>query len=257
MKVNNLILTTGIEIPIPELQITLKQPSIREISLLNGQYFIALQLFSFDRQKLNIPKEIEASQWDVLQVMFKQKITGIDNIEVLILNFLQLFFKDKISFGPRSIYLSSGGEIKNLEPEQFEILHPIIKEIGGEWLINASDEKDNFKPKNELAAKIAEKMKKARARLKKIKDAELPNSGKSQEDFLTKMVKVVALSTANSLDDILDMTLYQLNLLFTTSMQKEGYELDVQSRLAGAKNDKPLIHWSIMSDKSDNGIGTI
>jgi hypothetical protein len=40
-------------------------------------------------------------------------------------------------------------------------------------------------------------------------------------------------------------------------LKKEAYELDIQSRLAGAKNEKKLIHWMMAPDEESSGNRTM
>lgn len=99
-------------------------------------------------------------------------------------------------------------------------------------------------------------MKKARARLAKVKAAESGVSQTDAEGFLARYVRAVAVATANSLDDVTNMTLLQLNTVMQTYLAWEAYDLDVRSRLAGAKSDKQLVHWTV-SEKQDDGVGII
>ena len=46
-----LALMTGVDIPIPELQVTIHQPTIKEISMIGEQdFFIGIQMLCIDRQ---------------------------------------------------------------------------------------------------------------------------------------------------------------------------------------------------------------
>ena len=50
---NKLALLTGVDIPIPDLQLTVHQPVIREISYIGElNYFTALQTVCFDRNTI-------------------------------------------------------------------------------------------------------------------------------------------------------------------------------------------------------------
>ena len=50
---NKLALLAGTDIPVPELELTLHQPRIREIAFIGElEYFMVLQLLCFDKQSL-------------------------------------------------------------------------------------------------------------------------------------------------------------------------------------------------------------
>lgn len=72
----------------------------------------------------------------------KQKIDGVKNTRTLVTNFLQLFFNDKIMFGPRSIIITppDDGEAKSIEPEDFDGIQQLIGQIGGASLIQPPEE---------------------------------------------------------------------------------------------------------------------
>lgn len=246
--VDELQIISGVDIPVDPLGLTLHQPRVREIAMLGEQnYFVALSIFKMTKENLRIDTP-EVNNWMVLQESLKQQIDGIKNVRVLISNFLQLFFLSKATLGPRSIILDSEDGLVNIEPEQFHILQEVISEVGGASLLVPAEEQ--FKPLNKRAAEIAEKMKKARKRLA----AQQPKP-KSQ-GFLGRYARAVATVTANSLEEVNDMTLLQLNELMQTYLAWEAYDLEIKSRLAGAKGDDKLVHW-IMRGQANDTVETI
>lgn len=248
--VDELQLITGIDIPVKELGLTIRQPRISEIAMLGEQdYFIALQLFRMTKESLHIESP-EVTNWLLFQEAIGQQINGIENTRNLISNFLQLFIIPKMNLGPRSIIIDSPNGIINIEPEQFDIFQKIVCIVGGESLLVPSEEQ--FKPKNKRAAEIAEKMKKARKRVAAQKPK--PKS----EGFLSKYVKAVAVVTANSLSEVNNMSILQLNELMQKYLAWESYDLEIRSRLAGAKGDDKLTHWIMRDPEKDNdSIGVI
>lgn len=241
---------TGIDIAIEEFGITLLQPTLKQIAMLGEQnYFIALQLLTITKESLQLTTP-NITNWDIFQEAIKQKISGIANNRVLISNFLKLFFKENVNLGPRSIMIIKKEEILNIEQEDFDFLQYLIATVGGKSLLR-SDERQ-FNAKSKRAQEIAEKMKKAHARLEKVKALE--RGIKPQEmnkGFLSRYIKIVATKTANSINEVTSMTLYQIDNLVKSYNAWEAYDLDVRSRLAGAKNDKELVHWSI-EDQTDS-----
>lgn len=245
---------SGIDIPVEGLGLTIHQPRINEIAILGQHnYFIALQVFRLNKQMLKVQTP-EATDWAIFCQSVDQKITGIKSTRALVTNFLQLFMKDKIMIGPRSLIVTTPEGIVNIEPEDFPKFQQLISNVGGASILQPQEE--TFNPKNRRAAEIAEKMKKARSRLAKVKTAE---SGIPQEaeGFLARYVRAVATVTANSLEQVSNMTLHQLTTVMQTYLAWEAYDLEIKSRLAGAKSDKQLVHWMMQSDKQDDNIGTI
>jgi len=97
---------------------------------------------------------------------------------------------------------------------------------------------EEFHPKNKRAAEIAEKMLKARARLAAMQ----PQS--KHKGFLKSYMKIISVGLRYSIEEIINLTIYQADELLKTYMAWEAYDLEVRSRLAGAKGDDKLTHWS-------------
>lgn len=251
-QVDELQIITGVDIPVPELGITVRQPRVREIAMLGEQqYFVALSVFKLSKEQLQIPSE-EVTNWMIFQESLNQKIEGIDNTRDLLANFLQLFVTTQITITPRALVVSIGDTEVNIEQEQFDTFQQIVGAVGGASLLTPSEEE--FKPRNKRAAEIAEKMKKARKRLAAAQST--PNQ--KREGFLARYIRAVGVATANSLAQVNDMTLLQLNSIMQTYLAKESYDLEIQSRLAGAKGDDKLVHWIMRSlEKENDSIGTI
>lgn len=54
------------------------------------------------------------------------------------------------------------------------------------------------------------------------------------------------------------MTMLQLNDVMQTYLAYEAYDLDIKSRLAGAKNQDKLVHWMMKDlDGNEDSIGTL
>lgn len=115
-------LQTGCDLFIPELGITLHQPTVGEIAgkMTEQDYFIALQVFRMNRETLKITSP-EATDWAILNESLTQQIDGIPDLKDLIVRFLRLFV-EKINFGPRSFIVPTKNGMTNIEPEQLNEL---------------------------------------------------------------------------------------------------------------------------------------
>jgi len=242
---------SGIDIPVEEFGFTLHQPRIREIAIIGEKnYFLALSIFKMTKEQLKVENP-EINNWILFTEALKQEVEDVKSVKVLLTNFLQLFIVGKLTIDPRSLTIDSDGVVVNIGPEQFDSFQVLIGEVGGASLLVPSEEQ--FKPKNARAAEIAEKMKKARKRLAATK----PQA--KSDGFLTRYVKAVAVATANSLQEVNNMTLLQLNELMQTYLNKESYDLEIKSRLAGAKSEDKLTHWMMAAKQNESveSIGTI
>ena len=249
--IDELQIITGIDIAVDELKLVFHQPKVAEIARIGEQnYFLALSITHMSPKQLGI-KTPEVTSWQIFQESINQQLPGVKSTRILIQNFLQLFITERVNLGPRSIMIDQGElGILNIENDNFDLFQEVICLLGGYSLLSPAEEQ--FNPKNKRAAEIAEKMKAARARIAKQK----PQS--TGDGFIAKYVRAVVTRTANSLEDVGKMTLLQLNSILKTYLNWEEYDLDVRSRLAGAKNDNPLEHWLIKEiDKEESDIGTL
>lgn len=253
--IDELQLTTGIDIPVPELRLTIRQPSVKEVAMLTEhKYFLALSIFKMNSQELKLQNQEGAeniTNWMIFNETISQKIEGVDNPRKLVTNFLRLFVP-KINFGPRSLMIEVDDEIINIEEENFDLFQQIVCEAGAVFLLGKHEGED-FKPVNAQAAAIAEKMKKSRKKLAALKETSSPKN----EGFLGRYIKAVATVTANSIEDVCKMTIYQLNEIMQMYLSWEAYDLDIKSRLAGSKGENKLVHWMMRKDQNESTIGTL
>lgn len=161
-------------------------------------YFIALQVFRMNKETLKITSP-EVTDWAVLNESLTQQIDGIPDLKDLITRFLRLFV-EKINFGPRSFLVPTKEGMSSIEPEQLGELQALVGRVGGAHLLKPSEEE--FRPMNKRAAEIAEKMKKAHARLR----AQQPQS--TSKGFISRYIRAVSTATSNTLHDACGMTLY-------------------------------------------------
>lgn len=236
MEISSLQLATGIDIPIPSLGITLRQPRIKDIAILDeSPYFLALSLSQVSKETLKISRD-DVNEYDIFLHCMQQQVEGVI-LPQLMENFLKLFFVNPLIIGPRSLIFKVDEDAVSVSEESFVLLRSLIGQVGGASMLKKSKEEE-FKPKNSRAAAIAEKMKKSRAR----KAAQQPKLKTSS--ILQRMINIVAIGTNLTFEEISNLTLTQLDTLYQGVFRKEEYWIEIKSRLAGAKGENKLIHWS-------------
>lgn len=250
IDIDELQLITGIDLPIEAFGITLHQPRLREIAMLGEQnYFVALSIFRMSKDQLKIQSP-DVTNWMIFKESLTQKVEGINDLNALLSNFLQLFLVQKLIIGPNSLILQDKDKLINIEPDQFDDFQALISQVGGASLLSSSEE--TYNPINRRAAEIANKLKKAHQKLA----ARQPKA--KGKGFLSRYIKAVVVATSNSIEDVKNMTLLQLNEIMQTYLAYEAYDIEIKSRLAGAKNQDKLVHWMTrdLDDKGDS-VGTL
>lgn len=240
---NKLQLIAGVDIAIPELQTSLHQPRIKEIAYLGEiEYFSVLSTFCFNKELLMAQNPQGASNlapmsnFQIFMTMINEA-KAVQKEDVLSV-FTLLFPGYTAQFLPRSVFFVNAQTQHNfiLDEKTFDFFQPIIREVGG-YNNKAKDSELNYNPANEKAAAIAAKLMKGRAKVAELK-------GEGQGGTLSKYVSILTVALQSmSLEDCLNLTIYQLYDLIERYGLYMSWDLDIRSRLAGGKPDSKPDDW--------------
>lgn len=234
-----LALMAGTDIPIPECQLTLHQPTIKEIAYLGDEdFFKGVQTLCVNKNMLSQDKVAlsEINNFQIFMMVMNDKTT--DDKKIATRQLLSVLFPQyNILMSPRAVMLSprEGGEGRVIDDTNFEALQEILKEV---FCVNSGkQENQNFNPVNEQARKIAEKIMKGRQKVAELKE-------KHKTSIFAQYLSVLTVGLHSmSLFDLLNTTMYQLYDLLERYSLYTNWDIDIRSRMAGAKNDKPLDNW--------------
>ena len=233
-----LALMTGVDIPIPELQTTIHQPTIKEISLIGEQkFFIGIQLLCIKKQMYIQDENVlnNTNNFQIFMAIMNEKQTAEKKAAVEQVLTL-LFPQSKILFTPRSIVLNSSQSIITIDEGNFEILQQLLNE---QFCLKGSGQ-EQFNPEGKKAKEIAQKLMRARQRVAEQKMQGEGGGGSMFSQYLS--ILTVAISSM-SLTDLSNLTMYQIYDLIERYSLYLNWDLDIRSRLAGGKPDKPAENW--------------
>ena len=231
-----LALATGVDIPIPELQTIIHQPDITEISMIGEKdFFTGIQLLCLNK-KMYIEDENllqQTTNFQIFMTIVNEKQVADKKAAVLQV-FTLLFPKAKVIFTPRSILLNSGEINVTIDEENFEILQMLLQDM---FCLSKTDQ-STFNPANKKAKEIADKLMRARQRVAQLKAKE------EQGSMFGQYLSILTIGTSSmSLQDCCNLTMYQLYDLVERYNLYINWDIDIRSRMAGAKADKPLDNW--------------
>lgn len=234
----DLALMTGIDFPIPGCSLIIHQPSIEEISFLGEQrFFSSVQLLCINKSMYQ-SKDYDLSDvtnFDIFMELINSSAVNLQKQEVI--QVLQLFFPSyKIAFTPRSILFNLSEETFILDEGNFEYFQKVLNTM----LCLAQGGQQSFNPQEGKAQEIAQKLQRARQRVSAIKNAQNKNQGSVLGNYLS--VITVGLGSM-SLPQVAKLTIYQLYDLVERYSMYINWDMDIRSRLAGAKGDKPVENW--------------
>lgn len=233
-----LALMAGIDIPIPECQLILHQPTIKEIAFIGEtNFFTGIQCLCLQKNMLIQDESLllTTSNFQIFMTIMNEKDTVSKKTDVLtVLNVL--FPSYKIFLTPRSIMFNNDEGNFMIDEGNFENLQQVLSEI---FCLRNSDQA-NFNPANKKAKEIADKLINARKKVAQQKAAESGSDGSVLAQYVSTLV--VGLHSMN-LIDCLNLTMYQLYDLMERYSLYINWDIDLRSRLAGATPDSPVENW--------------
>lgn len=232
-----LALATGVDIPIPELSMVIHQPTIKEVSMLGEKdFFTGIQLLCIQKT-MYIEDEVllaNTTNFQIFMMMINEKEMA-DKKESVFQTLSLLFPTAKIIFTPRSLIINQGELSSTIDEGNFDILQQLLQDM---FCLRKTDQQ-TFNPGNKKAKEIADKLMKARQKIAAAK-AKDQGDGSMFGQYLS--ILTVGISSM-TLQDCIELTMYQLYDLVERYNLYMSWDLDIRSRLAGAKGDKPVENW--------------
>lgn len=230
-------LMCGIDIPIPECQLILHQPTIKEIAYIGEkEFFIAIQVLTINKNVINQGETLlaDTNNFQIFMTIMNSKETA--DKKSYVMDLLSLIFPTKkIVLLPSSMMFSSDGETAIVDENNFEHLQKIIKVVF--CLNNSLIGETAFNPADERARQIAEKLMKGRQRVAAQK-------GGKQSSVFGQYLSVIAVGISSmSIEDCQKLTMFQMFDLIERYSLYTNWDIDIRSRLAGAQIDKPVENW--------------
>ena len=232
-----LALMCGTDIPVPELQITIHQPTIKEISYIGEQeFFIGLQTLSINKNMLAQGNSVleSTTNFQVFMTIMKEQETK-DKKDAVIKLFQLIFPGSQVIFTPMSILLNKEGQQILVDENNFGILQEIIKQI---FCVNSGPmDQTTFNPADEKARQIAEKLMRGRQRVAEQK-------GETNGSAFGRYLSILTIGlNAMPLSEAMNLTMYQMYDLVERYTLYLNWDLDIRTRLAGGKPDSKPDDW--------------
>ena len=227
-----LALMSGIDIPVPECQVILHQPTIKEIAFIgNEDFFIGVQTLCLYKSMFVEDKKVleEINNFQIFMTVMNDKECADkkrDVIQILTL----LFPGAQILFTPRSLIIGSA----TIDANNFEFLQETLR------LIFCSKtgpmDQQAFNPADDKAREIAQKLMRGRQRVAAQK-------GESNSCVFTQYISILTVALRIPPRELLNCTMYQLYDLMERYSLYNAWDLDVRVRLAGGKPDSQPDNW--------------
>ena len=232
-----LALMCGTDIPVPECQIIIHQPSIKEISYIGeADFFTGIQYLCLNKSMFVKDESAlaDVNNFQIFMTIMSEK-EMLEKKRAVQQVFTLIFPDYKVIFTPRSLIISSGDQQFMIDENNFEFLQAALSDIC--CLKTGPMDQQAFNPHDEKAREIAEKLMRGRQRVAAQK-------GESNVSVFTQYLSILTVGVNSmALSDIMNLTMYQLYDLIERYMLYVNWDMDVRCRLAGGKPDSQPDNW--------------
>lgn len=233
-----LSLICGTDMLIPECNLVAHQPRIKEISFIGeSEFFIGAQtlclhktMFIEDKTILDSINNFQIFMTIMLQDETKDKKANI-------LNVLNLLFPSyKVNVTPNSLlFIKEGVPPITVDGNNFEALQEVLRLIF--CMHNGPMDQQAFNPANDKAREIAQKLMRGRQRV-------AAQNGNSNVSVFSQYMSILTIGLGSmSLQDLTNLTMFQLYDLMERYTLYTAWDLDVRQRLAGGKPEGTPDNW--------------
>ena len=232
-----LTLMCGTDYPVPQCQLIIHQPRIKEIALIGEQdFFSGVQCLCLNKSMFVKDESLlrDTNNFQIFMTIMSEKEAADKKIAVQQVCTL-MFPKYKVIFTPRSILFSGEGQTCQIDENNFENLQEAISNIC--CLKTGPMDQTTFNPANAKAREIAEKLMRGRQRVAAEK-------GQSNISIFSQYLSILTVGLHSmSLQDMMDLTMYQLYDLIERYTLFINWDMDIRSRLAGGKPEGQPENW--------------
>ena len=232
-----LALMCGAEYPIPELSITVHQPQIKEIAYIGEtDFFSGVQCLCLNKSMFVKDERdlLNTSNFQIFMTIMSEK-EAADKKKAVQQVCALLFPNYKLLMTPRSVLLSDGSTNIQIDETNFEYLQEAISTIC--CLKTGPMDQTSFNPADAKAREIAEKLMRGRQRVAAQK-------GETNISIFSQYLSIITVGLHSmSLQDATELTMFQLYDLVERYMLYINWDMDIRSRLAGAKPDSQPDNW--------------
>ena len=233
-----LAMMCGTDIPVPECQITVHQPKIKEIALIGEQnFFMGAQTLTLNKTMFVEDKEglANINNFQIFMMIMSEKEAKDKKLAVQQV-FTLIFPDNKVLITPKSLIFSQqNNENIIVDENNFDYLQDILRMVFCSK--NGPMDQQAFNPANDRAKEIAQKLMRGRERI-------AAERGDTNSSVFSQYLSILTVGLQSmSIQDLMDLTMFQLYDLIERYSLYINWDIDIRSRLAGGKPDKSPDNW--------------
>ena len=239
--INELLLLSGNEIPIEELNLLLHPPTIKEIACIGEEkFFSGCEFLRFSKNKLSSEDRNRLeniSNFEIIMSIMREKNPSVQINKTCALMVLSLLFPTyqiRIDEKNMRIIFKQNELELFLDKNNYDIFVKILNEI----LCLGGSESTDYNPSGTLARQIADKLRDRQAKLANAK-----KNDNQKIAILSRYVSILAVGENKDMNALLNYTIYQLFDEFQRYQMKINWDIHLQAQMAGAKDSQEVEDW--------------
>ena len=231
-----LAMICGTDIPVENCQLVLHQPRLEEIALIGERVFFSgvqtlclhKTMFIEDKILLATTTNFQIFMMIMSEKEAKDKKDAVKTVLTLLLPDYQVLFT------PNSLVFKKDETTILIDESNFEDLQEELRKI---FCMNDGPmDQQTFNPINDKAKAIADKIMAGRKRVAEQK-------GDTNVSVFTQYISMLTIGLHISMLELKQLTMFQLYDLVERFMLWINWDIDLRSRLAGAKPDEHPENW--------------
>lgn len=237
---NDLLLLSGNDIPFIQAQISIHQPTIKEIAYIGEEmFFLGCELLNFSKNILSEEDKINLenkSNFEVFMSIMRDNNKALQENRLAVMMVLTLLFPE-YRIGMQSdciVFERDNEEPHYLNAKNFEAFKEILVEM---FCLKLNKDSNAVNPSGQRAREIAEKLRKGREK------AAAAKGEKTKLNLFSRYVSILAVAQQKSINSLLSYTVYQLFDEYKRYELKYTYDITIQMKLAGAKDVQEAENW--------------
>ena len=231
-----LALMAGTDIPVPECQLIVHQPTITEISFVGEEnFFVGVQTLCLNKTMFIQDESVleQVNNFQIFMTVINDKSTA-DKKEAVKQVLKLILPKYQVMMTPKSIVVNEEGASHMIDEDNFEAFQEALKLIF--CAKTGPMNQQAFNPANAKAKEIADKLMRGRQRVAQQK-------GELNVSVFSQYLSILTIGLHIPITELLITTMFQLYDLMERYTLYINWDIDIRSRLAGGKPENQPDNW--------------
>ena len=231
-----LALMAGTDIPVPECQLIVHQPTITEISFVGEEnFFVGVQTLCLNKTMFIQDESVleQVNNFQIFMTVINDKSTA-DKKEAVKQVLKLILPKYQVMMTPKSIVVNEEGASHMIDEDNFEAFQEALKLIF--CAKTGPMNQQAFNPANAKAKEIADKLMRGRQRVAQQK-------GELNVSVFSQYLSILTIGLHIPITELLKTTMFQLYDLMERYTLYINWDIDIRSRLAGGKPENQPENW--------------